>query len=125
MNSSQVDVQTLAARVEKLEATNRRWKLASTLLLVSGVSLFLLGAKYADRIEPDVIHARSVEAQDFVLKDEHGRVFARLTLTPVPGSKLNDQHLYPYKATAALEFYDENGQVVSTTPAKPQFMTVR
>src|SRR5207249_11055488 len=35
-----------------------------------------------DRVEPDVLHVRTVEAQDFVLKDGDGRVYARLSVTP-------------------------------------------
>src|SRR2546429_716755 len=78
MNSSPVDVQALAARVERLESANRRWKSASVIALLFVISMLLLSARRAervaaaarpDRVEPDVLHVRTVEAQDFVLKD--------------------------------------------------------
>ncbi len=65
MNSSHTDVQVLAARLETLEASNRRRKLANTLLLLSGVSVVLMGAKPADRIDPGVVHALSFEATHY------------------------------------------------------------
>ena len=140
MNSSPLDIQNLAARVEKLEAANRRWKLSTAVLLLSGVSILLLGAKPADRIEPQgVIRARTVEAQDFVLKDDDGLVYARFSLIPSPLTK--NQNGQPFTAPgsprryatpepvlpgqASLQFYDEKGQLVWSAPTKPQFMTVR
>ncbi len=65
MNSSHTDVQVLAARLETLEASNRRRKLANTLPLLSGVSLVLVGPKAADRIDPGVVHALSFEATHY------------------------------------------------------------
>ena len=78
MNPSQVDLETLAARVEKLESANRRWKSASAIALLFVVSMLLLSTRHAervaaaaraDRIEPDVLHVRAVEAQAFVRLD--------------------------------------------------------
>jgi hypothetical protein len=140
MNSSEVDVQTLAARIEKLEAANRRWKSASAIALLFVLSLLLLSTKHAervaaaarpDRIEQDVLHARSVEAQDFVLKDGEGHVYARFSITPSleamdPNGR--SPQLYETPAIlgqASIQFYDEKGKVVWSAPAKPQFMTVR
>lgn len=138
MNSSERDIQTLAARVEKLEAANRRWKLANALLLLSGVSILLMGAKpanrlaaaNADRIEPDVLHARSVEAQDFVLKDADGHVYARLSLSHrVDLKKKGRTYLLPSDeallSQAALQFYDDKGEVVWTAPSKAQYLPAR
>src|ERR1700757_2222883 len=91
MNSSPADVQGLAARIEKLESANRRWKSASTIAMLFVISLLLLSTRHAervaaaaraDRFEPDMLHARTVEAQDFVLKDADGRVYARFSITP-------------------------------------------
>lgn len=71
MNSSPVDVETLAARVEKLEAANRRWKSSSVIALLFVISMLLLSTRHAervraaakpDRVEPDVLprpHCRS------------------------------------------------------------------
>lgn len=136
MNSSQSDVQTLAARIERLEAANRRWKSASAIALLFVLSLLLLSTRHAervaaaaipDRIEQDVLHVRTVEAQDFVLKDADGHVYARFSITPSPAAM--DQsgrspQLYE-SGQASIQFYDEKGKVLWSAPAKPQFMTVR
>src|SRR5260370_5209020 len=82
MNSPQANLDLLVARVQKLEVSNRRWRLLNALLLLSGVSVVLMGAKPADRLEPNVIRAASVEAQDFVLKDTAGRCFSPVMLKP-------------------------------------------
>ena len=140
MNSSPVDVQTLVARVEKLESANRRWKSTSVIALLFVISMLLLSTKHAervtaasraDRIEPDVLHARTMEAQDFVLKDADGHVYARFSITPAPTAedqngrspRLYEMPVIP--GQASIQFYDQKGKVVWSAPAKPQFMTVR
>lgn len=127
MNSTTPNLQSLIARVEKLESQNRRWKLAAAVLTLFSASLVLGGAKLADRIDPQVIHARSVEAQDFVLKDEDGRVHARLTMTPnkleILGRSVivgpGDDGRTVLFAGPALQFYDQNGKLIWTAPQKP------
>jgi hypothetical protein len=52
--------------------------LAAAALALSSASLVLAGAKVADRVDPQVLRARTVEAQDFVLKDEDGHIYAAL-----------------------------------------------
>lgn len=140
MNSSPADLETLAARVEKLEAANRRWKSSSVIALLLAISMLLLSTRHAervaaaakpDRVEPDVLHVRTVEAQDFVLKDLEGHVYGRLGITPSltamdqngRSSRLYDMPVIP--GQASLQFYDEKGKVVWSAPSKPQFMTVR
>ena len=140
MNSSPADLQTLAARAEKLEAANRRWKSACVIALVFVLSLLFLSTRHAeraraaatpDRVEPDVLHVRTVEAQDFVLKDVDGHVYARLSIAPSltvvdqngRSARVYDMSVIP--GQALLQFYDEKGKVVWSAPSKPQFMTVR
>jgi hypothetical protein len=145
MNPSPVDVCALAARFAKLESANRRWKSANAIVLFFIVSLLLVGTRHvervaaaakADRIEPDVLRARSVEAQEFLLKDEKGHVYARFSLTPsLPLMDHNGQSLPPESprlynvpvttGQASLQFYDEQGKLVWSVPSKPQFMTVK
>jgi hypothetical protein len=143
MNSAQLDVQALAVRIEKLEAANRRWKSASAIALLFIISLLLLSTRHAervaaaaraDRLDQDVLRVRTVEAQDFVLKDADGHVQARFGLTPRIDEKLlngpnGPLYLVPKDGVlpgqAALQFYDDNGHAVWTAPTKPQFMTVR
>ncbi|PYT83123.1 MAG: hypothetical protein DMG40_03905 [Acidobacteria bacterium] len=140
MNSSPVEIQTLTARMEKLESANRRWKSASAIALLFVVSMLVLSTRHArrvtaaarpDRIEPDVLHARTIEAQDFVLKDPEGHVYARFSITPnLAAADQNGRSPRLYKmplipGQASLQFYDEKGKVVWSAPAKPQFMTIR
>ena len=82
MPSIHSDLQALSARLDRLETQARRWKLASVVLALSSTSLILIAAKPADHVDSAVIHARTVEAQDFVVKDEDGQIRARLTLNP-------------------------------------------
>jgi len=143
MEFSQVDVQSLAARIEKLESANRRWKSASAIALLFVLSLLLLSTRHAervaaaarpDRVERDVLRVRTVEAQDFVLKDADGHVRARFGPTPrIDEQLLNGPngplYLVPKDGVlpgqAALQFYDDTGHAVWSAPTKPQFMTVR
>ena len=74
------------------------WRIASWFLLMLLSCVMLLGAHRQD--EPPT---RTLQAQEFVLKDSSGRVRARL------GMK-NDQ--------SSMEFYDEQGSVVWTVPNK-------
>lgn len=152
MNSSQLNVQTLAVRIEKLESANRRWRSAGAIALLFVISLLLLSARRAervaaaakpDRVEPDVLRVQSVEAQDFVLKDADGHVYARFGLNPslmptdqngrlflAPGSPrfyTMPGQVLPGQASgqASLQFFDERGQLVWSAPNKPQFMPVK
>jgi len=127
-------METLAARVEKLESANRRWKSANAIVLLFVVSILLLGTRHAervaaaaraDRIEPDVLHARSVEAQDFVLKDGDGHVYARLSLSRQAGGRSSFMPSEPVSGQASLQFYNDKGDVVWTAPSKAQFIPAR
>lgn len=44
MNPAQTNLEVLAARVSKLEASHRHWKLANAALLLSDVSPVFMGA---------------------------------------------------------------------------------
>jgi hypothetical protein len=131
MKYTETDLHPLAARLERLEAQNRRWKLSSSLIALFGVSFFLMGAKPADRIEPSVLRAATVEAQEFILKDEDGHVHARLGLNsslltikqPNGVIRIVPNQLVP--GQAALQFYDERGQVLWTVPSNPTMIPVK
>jgi len=145
MNPSPVGVCALAARVAELESANRRWKSANAIVLFFVAFLLLIGTRHAervaaaakaDRIEPDVLRARSVEAQEFLLKDEKAHVYARFSLTPsLPLMDQNGRLLPPESprldnvpvipGQASLQFYDEKGKLVWSAPSKPQFMTAK
>lgn len=135
MKDSAIEFQTLVTRVEKLESQNRRWKLASALLSLFGVAFLFMGAKPADSFDKQVIRASTVEAQQFVLKDEDGHICARFSLTPslpirflAPGPSSPRFYTAPGQAVpvqASLQFYDDKGNVVWTAPSRPELMTVR
>lgn len=127
MDSSQTNLELLAARVQRLEASNHRWKVLNALLVISIASVVVMGAKPADRLEPNVIRAGSVEAQEFILKDTGGHVYARLSLNPsMARLKQSNGRTYfvPSDALAipdqpALQFFDDKGDVVWTVPQGP------
>lgn len=127
MRETNQDVQDLTIRVEKLEAQNRRWKLTSMVIALMGISLVVVGAGRSDTPDSPVIRAKTVEAQDFVLKDEQGRIRARLGLYSYPSGKEvrshgNVYHLQGGKAIAgqaALQFLDESGEEVWVEPRVP------
>ena len=137
MNSSPLDVQALAARIEKLEAANRRWKSACAIALLFVVSMLLLSTKHAERA---AAAAKPDRIEQDVLKDADGHVHARFGLNSIPEEKLlkapnglNSPNARVYvvppdgamPGQATLQFYDGNGHTVWTAPSKPQFMTVR
>ncbi len=128
MQSKNNDLQALAARLDRLETQNRRWKLAAILLALSSTSLVLIAAKPADHVDSAVIHARTVEAQDFVVKDEDGQIRARLTLNPqvkirkdLSGPEVNMN----VPMGPALQFYDSNGDAIWTEPGVPKMIPAR
>ncbi len=129
MDFTQSELHLLAARVEKLEAQNRRWKLAGVFFALSSVSLVVMAAKPADRIEPPVVRAGTVEAQEFILKDTDGHVYARLSLGRALATKQpNGTYFIPYKSVAgqaSLQFFDDKGDVVWTAPTKAEFMPAK
>ena len=133
MNSTQTNLDLLALRVQELEASNRRWKWVNALIVLSAVSVALMGAKPADRIEPPMVRASTVEAQEFILKDEAGHVYARLSLNPsAPAMKTRNGRMYfmsnqgiPIPGQAALQFYDDKGEVLWTAPSKDHFVPVK
>jgi hypothetical protein len=122
MRETNRDFQALAVRVEKLEAQNRRWKLMSVVIALTGASLVVMGARRSDSVETPVMRARTVEAQEFLLKDADGRVHARLSLYSNGKEMKVDgkiYHMRPEKVMpgqASLQFFDENGEEVWVAP---------
>ena len=138
MNSPQANLDLLAARVQNLEASNRRWRLLNAVLLLSGASVALMGAKPADRLEPPVIRAGSLEAQEFILKDTDGHIYARLSLGRTSANILanglnslpnqSGLQFMPNRANPgqpALQFFDDRGNVLGTVPQEPTLIPAR
>jgi hypothetical protein len=132
MRDESPELSGLRARIEKLEAQNQRWKTGSAIGVLMAASLMVTGATRGDRIDLQTIKASTVEAQEFVLKDADGHVRARLSLPPTgkvtqaPGYKV--QRLVPPGAVpdqAALQFYNENGDVVWIVPNNPMVVPAK
>jgi len=97
----------LMQRVERLERENRRWKVTVLLLLLGCLVLLLAGFDYP---QPFLVKARSVEAQNFVLRDADGQVRARMAIS---------------EDGPRLSFFDEHGDVITALPLKPEIRPAR
>ncbi len=128
IKSTDIGLQDLAGRVEKLEASNRRCKFASGLFLLSGISMLLIAAKPADWTGPSVIRVTTVEARDIILKDEEGNVCARLSVVPII-ERLNNRTSVVIRSDstdrAVLEIYDKKGLRVWTAPPLPRLVPAK
>ncbi len=81
-------LEALAQRLECVERVNRRLKRAGAAVAVGIVALLLMGQTLPKR--------RVVEAQEFVVKDDSGRVFARLgSQAGLPSLTLFDKNQTP------------------------------
>jgi hypothetical protein len=123
MQLTEPKFQSLAARMDKLESQNRKWKLATIFLGLTTISLVAMAAKPADHYDPNVLRVRTVEAQDFVLKDQDGQVYARLTLNPKP--KVTRNSILMNAEGPALQFYDDKGNPTWTEPGLPGIIPAR
>jgi hypothetical protein len=128
MTPSNSDLRALSARLDKLESQALRWKLAAMVLALLSASLVLAAAKPADHIDSGVIHARTVEARDFVVRDQDGQVRARLTLNSQAKTK-NDLIDPTVNMNAplgpVLQFYNVNGNAIWTAPQEPTVIPAR
>ena len=123
MNVPEPNLESLIARVEKLESQNRRWKLGAAGLMLFFSFLVIAGAKLADRIDPQVVRAHTVEAQDFVLKGADGRVYARLSMNPGRiETNTGASVVLPGPSGPALQFYGDNGKPIWTAPQEPRIV---
>ena len=107
MDPNIVDVSSLALRIAKLERQNHRWRALALVCVILLAGTVLIAARPADMPMPNLVRARSVEAQTFVLRDSNGDVRARLALN-------NGKD-------ARLTFYDEDGKVIATAPPASGF----
>ncbi len=98
--------------VQELVAARRRWRLTAIALLVVLAAVLLAmpasggqmwNAKNVDLPYPERVRARTVEAEEIVLKDSTGHVRARLS---VQGS------------AARLAIFDEDGKTIAVLPER-------
>ena|SRR5450432_2454062 len=126
MQFTDIDMQGLAIRLNKLELQNRKWKIASILLGLTAASLIAMAAKPADHYDQNVMRVRTVEAQDFILKDEDGQVHARLTLNPRNKMEMNGRSVEMNGSSRpALQFYDAKGDTIWAAPQAPTMIPAR
>ncbi len=102
MDTNTIDVNTLALRLATLERETHRWRALALVCVLLLAGAVLIAARPVDMPMPNLLRARSIEAQIFVLRDAQGNVRARLAL-----SNGND---------ARLTFYNEEGRVVAVAP---------
>ena len=101
MTTSEIDLHALLERVQKVEAQNRRWRLASLIAFVLFLASFTVGLAHGQQPQPS---QTTLEAQSFVLKDAKGTVRGQLSVK-------SDK--------AALELYDASGKVIWSTATRP------
>ena len=87
MNTQTSDLQVLEQRIKKLENQNRRMKRVGAAVLILSASVLLMGQAPA---------SRTVEANEFILRDSAGRMRGSLSM---------DLGLVP-----ELALFDENGR---------------
>lgn len=125
----QAQVGALVDRLDRLERTNqtlasecRRWRRGAGAVLVVGMVLGLAGAKEIERIP------RTLAAQNFVLRDEAGRVRASLGFRAdgTPGFALMDEQSRVRLAldlcadgAPAVNLYDKDGTLQSALAVRP------
>jgi hypothetical protein len=134
MEQEEFDLVKLHARVERLEAQNRRWKMASAIAVVVLGSFLAMGASRNDRLDSQAVKANTVEAQEFVLKDANDRIRARLNV-PVaklvlvpgapPGTVYRDFPSHAVPNQAALQFYNQDGDIIWTAPSTPSVVQLK
>ncbi len=100
----------LVVRVERLEQGYRAWRMTAIALVAVLAMTLLVGFKAADFPQPDMIRARSIEAQSFMLRDGNEHVWARMSV----GAD-----------GARLTFFDEHGNVVSSLPLRAEIRPAR
>src|SRR5262245_66492492 len=81
----------LTRRLERLERHGRRWKRATVTVLFGAVALVMMGQTPPHRA------SKSLEAEEFVLRDSRGQV--RASLGTAQGSN-----------STVLQFHGENGK---------------
>jgi hypothetical protein len=115
MNENVGVVQVLPARVSKLEGQARRWRALSVFMVLAVLLLVWVGVSRSETPAAIVIRAKTVEAQDLVLKDKNGRVRARLSSDPTEKEEITLQgkvYHAQLPREPALQVFDDNGDEV-------------
>jgi hypothetical protein len=105
---TQPDVKSLCIRVERLEKQNRRMKRTGVVAILSAVVLLVSGQAKVD-------NKKTIEANEFVLKDENGAVRAKLGMGFV----------FPLKDAPGLVLYNEGGHERAAVAASEEQALIR
>ena len=98
MNSQETALEEVRERLIKLETQNRRMKQVAAVALIAGASVLVMG---------QASHNTTVEANEFVVRDDSGTVRARLCM--MPGGKLSEIPGLTLRPSPMLDLYDEQG----------------
>jgi hypothetical protein len=105
MEMAHTELDELLARMKKLEGQNRFWRRAGLLIaLALGLSL-TVNVTAQEKSEKQSLHAVTIEARTFILKDASGTVRGRMTVE---------------YGEAELELYDSTGKVTWSTGVRMQ-----
>lgn len=99
----------LVRRLERLEGESRRWRMLALLLFVLLASVVFVAAGPVDLPVPELLRARTIEAQRVLLRDADGTVRARIGFAD---------------GGAKLTFYDAHGKVVGETAIRPGYQAL-
>ncbi|HET7184304.1 MAG TPA: hypothetical protein VFI82_06440 [Terriglobales bacterium] len=91
--------------LEQMVAERGRWKMTAISLLIALAAVLAQNAR-ADLPYPERVRARTVEAEEVVLKDSSGKVRARME---VQGS------------AARLVIFDEDGKAIAVLPERARW----
>jgi hypothetical protein len=110
MTRTEINFTELLERVRKLERQNRRWKLASFLLLFIVASSLATGLVAQERIAPPLMRAKTIEAQSFLLKDADGNIRGQMMMKA---------------GRPVFELFDQSGRVVWSAPTRAELIPAR
>jgi hypothetical protein len=96
MESYSQGLEQIQGRLLKLEKQNRRFKQLGAVALIVAAALLVMGQASAPR--------KTVEANEFILRDSSGNIRARLSMNVPKGAAPS------YPAAAQLVFFDEKGK---------------
>jgi hypothetical protein len=106
MEITELNHNTLLARVKRLEVQTRIWQIVGLLLLLTIGLSRTANVTAQQKTQAAPVRGTTVEAQNFLLKGPAGTVMGQLTVRD---------------GKAQLELYDPTGKVTWSTNTRPQF----
>jgi len=115
MPEQKPDLQEVLERLEKLERQNRTLKRLASVVMLLVAALFTMG-----QTRPN----RTLEAEEFVLRDEAGKKWAALELNDVEPTNIGNARLPGGKAPTLIFFGDkgETRALLGATPSSSRLL---